>query len=80
MGNQIQKNLKISSDVTDWHDVAAGRESVCNWMREATRYLSEFDDLGRCVASPTHPIPTTPVHLSKGAYLKNVVLKFSGSE
>ena len=48
MGNQIQKNLKISSDVTDWHDVAAGRESVCNWMMEATRYLSEFDDLGRC--------------------------------
>ena len=32
MGNQILKNLKMSSYVTDWHHVAAGRGSVWNWL------------------------------------------------
>ena len=46
MGNQIQINLKMSLDVTDWHDMAAGRGSVCNWMMERTKYFSEFGNLG----------------------------------
>ena len=48
MGNQILKNLKMSSDVTQWHDVAAGRGSLCNWMMEGARSFSEFGNLGRC--------------------------------
>ena len=46
MGNQISKNLKMSSDVTEWHDVATGRGSLCNWMMEGARYFSEFSKLG----------------------------------
>ena len=32
----------MSLDITNWHEVAAGRRSVCNWMMEGTRYFSEF--------------------------------------
>ena len=38
----------MSSDVTDWHEVAAGRGSVGNWIMEGARYFSEFGNLGRC--------------------------------
>ena len=48
MGNQSSKNLKMSSDVTDWYDVAVGRRNVCNWMMEAATYFSEFGNLERC--------------------------------
>ena len=48
MGNQIYKNLKMSSDVTEWHDVAAGRGSLCDWMMEGARYFSTIGNLGSC--------------------------------
>ena len=31
---KFQKNLKMSLDVREWHDVAAGRGSLCSWMME----------------------------------------------
>ena len=37
IGNHIQKNLKMSSNVTGWHDVAVGRGSVCNWRMQGDR-------------------------------------------
>ena len=77
MGNQILKNLKMSSDVTQWHDVAAGRGSLCNWMMEGARIWGGVS----YPPTPTHVTPSfIPFHLSKGNYLRNVVLKFSGSE
>ena len=83
MGNQILKNLKMSSDVTQWHDVAVLRGSLCNLMMEGARSFSEFGNWGG-VSYPPTPTPVTPsfihFHLSKGNYLRNVVLKFSGSE
>ena len=30
MGNQILKKIKMSSVVTEWHDVAAWRGSLCD--------------------------------------------------
>ena len=57
MGNQILKSLKMSSDVTDWHEVAAGRGSVCNWMMEGLDISQNSVILGR--------------GLSKGVYLQN---------
>ena len=48
MENQIYKNLKMSSNVTEWHDVAAGRGSLCDWMMEGARYFSKIGNLGRC--------------------------------
>ena len=65
MGNQILKNLKMSSDITGCHDVAARRGSLCNWMMEGARYFTVFPHLPSFI---------------KGVYLQNVVLKFSGSE
>ena len=35
-------------DVTEWHDVAAGRGSLCDWMMEGAAYFSEIGNLGRC--------------------------------
>ena len=68
----------MSSDVTEWHDVAAGRGSLCNWIMEGASNFSEFDNLGEVLVTPT---PTHALlHQSKGVYLQNVVLKFSGSE
>ena len=32
----------MSLDITDWHEEAAGRGSVCNWMMKGTRYFREF--------------------------------------
>ena len=48
MENQILKSFKMSSDSTEWHDVAAGRRSLCDWMMEGARYFSEISNLGRC--------------------------------
>ena len=63
---RFKKILKcLSSDITEWHDVAAGRGSLCNWMMEGARYFSVFPHLPSFI---------------KGVYLQNVVLKFSGSE
>ena len=47
-GKKNLKNLTMSSDVTEWHDVAAGRGSLYNWIMEGASYFSEFDNLGRC--------------------------------
>ena len=44
--------------------------------------ISQNSVIWEGVSYPPHP-PTTylvPLHLSKGVYLQNVVLKFSGSE
>ena len=43
------KKLEMSWDVTDWYDVAVGREGVCNRKGCAigARYFSEFDSFGR---------------------------------
>ena len=41
----------MSSDVTDWHEVAAGRGSVCNWMTQGARYFSEFRNLGEALVT-----------------------------
>ena len=38
----------MSSDVTEWRDVAAGRGSLRNWMMEGARDVPEFGNLGRC--------------------------------
>ena len=78
------------SNVTDCLDLTACRGSVCNWMIKGARNFSEFSNLGRCyllemggkifqtkmnvTLCPTSSFP----HLSKGVYLQNVVLKFSG--
>ena len=48
MGNQILKNVKMSSDVTEWHGIAAERGSLCDWMMEGAMYFSEIGDFGRC--------------------------------
>ena len=48
MGNQILKNFKMSLDSTEWHNVAAVRGSLCNWMMEGARYFSEIGSFGRC--------------------------------
>ena len=47
-GKSNSKNLTVSSDVTEWHDVAAGRGSLCDWMMEEARYFSKIGNLGRC--------------------------------
>ena len=38
----------MSSDITKWHDVAAGRGSLRNWMMGGDSYFSEFGNLWRC--------------------------------
>ena len=43
----------MSSDVTEWHDVAAGRGSLCNWIMEGASNFSEFDNLGEVLVTPT---------------------------
>ena len=42
----------MSSDLTEWHDVATGTGSLYNWMMEGARYFSEFANLGRCWIPP----------------------------
>ena len=69
-------------DVTEWHDVAAGRGSLCDWMMEGAAYFSEIGNLGGGGVSYHLPPPTPsliPLHLSKEVYLRNAVSKFSGS-
>ena len=51
----------MSSDVTEWHDVATGRVSLCNWMMEEARYFSEFGNLGEML--DTYPLPPLPYFL-----------------
>ena len=47
-GNNGKPNLQMSSDVTEWHDVAAGRGSLCDWMMEGASYFLKIGNLGSC--------------------------------
>ena len=47
-------------DVTEWHDVAAGRGSLCDWMMEGAAYFSEIGNLGGEVLVTTYPHPHPP--------------------
>ena len=59
----------MSSDVTEWHDVAAGRGNLCNWMMGGARlffalYINHHA-LYRCITASKY-LPKQSIYLRGG--------------